>query len=112
MAKFQPDMVKIPFVATTVAILPQIHAAQPALRALPGVYQDKHALGIPVTKCLRQSASVLSLMKRNPAGGETLAARKRAANRYYSGPPSDHFDGTLFFNPNGKPPARFSDLLK
>lgn len=41
-----------------------------------------------------------------------MAARKRAANRYYSGPPSDHFDGTLFFNPNGKPPGRFSDLLK
>ncbi|TIU66313.1 MAG: hypothetical protein E5W13_32850, partial [Mesorhizobium sp.] len=78
----------------------KMHAAQPAPDPrLPGVYPDKHALGIPVTKCLRQSASVLSLMKRNPAGGETLAARKRAANRYYSGPPSDHFDGTLFFNP-------------
>ncbi|ESZ06273.1 membrane protein [Mesorhizobium sp. L48C026A00] len=51
-------------------------------------------------------------MKPNLAGGEILAARKRAANRYYSGPPSDHFDGTLFFNPNGKLPARFSDLLK
>jgi len=41
-----------------------------------------------------------------------LAARKRAANRYYSGPPSDHFDGTLFFNPDGQPPGRFADLLK
>ncbi|WP_421915553.1 MBL fold metallo-hydrolase [Mesorhizobium sp.] len=41
-----------------------------------------------------------------------MAARKRAANRYYSGPPSDHFDGTLFFNPDGKPPGRFLDLLK
>ncbi|RWX69039.1 hypothetical protein EN780_07555, partial [Mesorhizobium sp. M4B.F.Ca.ET.089.01.1.1] len=41
-----------------------------------------------------------------------MAARKRAANRYYSGPPSDHFDGTLFFNPGGKPPGRFADLLK
>ncbi len=37
---------------------------------------------------------------------------KKAANRYYSGPPSDHFDGTLFFNPDGKPPGRFTDLLK
>ncbi|TGP49602.1 hypothetical protein EN872_15060, partial [bacterium M00.F.Ca.ET.229.01.1.1] len=26
--------------------------------------------------------------------------------------PSDHFDGTLFFNPDGKPPGRFADLLK
>ncbi len=41
-----------------------------------------------------------------------MAARKRAANRYYSGPPSDHFDGALFFNPDGKPPGRFTDLLK
>jgi L-ascorbate metabolism protein UlaG (beta-lactamase superfamily) len=41
-----------------------------------------------------------------------LAARRKAANRYYSGPPSDHFDGTLFFNPDGKPPGRFADLLK
>ena len=41
-----------------------------------------------------------------------MAARKRAANRYYSGPPSDHFDGTLFFNPDGQLPGRFADLLK
>jgi L-ascorbate metabolism protein UlaG (beta-lactamase superfamily) len=41
-----------------------------------------------------------------------LAARKKAANRYYSGPPSGHFDGTLFFNPDGQPPGRFADLLK
>lgn len=41
-----------------------------------------------------------------------MAAARKAANRYYSGPPSDHFDGTLFFNPDGKPPGRFSDLLK
>ena len=41
-----------------------------------------------------------------------MAARKKAANRYYSGPPSDHFDGTLFFNPDGKLPGRFTDLLK
>lgn len=41
-----------------------------------------------------------------------MAAGKKAANRYYSGPPSDHFDGALFFNPDGRPPARFSDLLR
>ncbi|TIT83632.1 MAG: hypothetical protein E5W55_35465, partial [Mesorhizobium sp.] len=39
-------------------------------------------------------------------------AGKRTANRYYGGPPSDHFDGTLFFNPDGRPPGRFADLLK
>ncbi|WP_137930392.1 MBL fold metallo-hydrolase [Mesorhizobium comanense] len=41
-----------------------------------------------------------------------MPASKRAANRYYSGPPSDHFDGTLFFNPGGRMPGRFTDLLK
>ncbi|QPC90097.1 MBL fold metallo-hydrolase [Mesorhizobium sp. INR15] len=41
-----------------------------------------------------------------------MVAKKKAANRYYSGPHSDHFDGTLFFNPRGKPPGRFTDLLK
>ena len=33
-------------------------------------------------------------------------------NNYYSGPVSDHFNGTSFFNPDGVPPGRFSDLLK
>ncbi|TPK11264.1 hypothetical protein FJ872_21615 [Mesorhizobium sp. B2-5-9] len=41
-----------------------------------------------------------------------MAARKKAANRYYSGPPSDHFDGSLFFNPGGRMPGPFKDLLK
>ncbi|MBZ9707614.1 MBL fold metallo-hydrolase [Mesorhizobium sp. ESP7-2] len=41
-----------------------------------------------------------------------MAARKKAVNRYYSGPPSDHFDGTLFFNPGGRMPGSFTDLLK
>ncbi|MBZ9675328.1 MBL fold metallo-hydrolase [Mesorhizobium sp. ES1-1] len=41
-----------------------------------------------------------------------MAAKKKAANRYYNGPPSDHFDGALFFNPGGQMPARFIDLLK
>lgn len=35
-----------------------------------------------------------------------------ARNPYYSGPASDHFDGTLFFNPEGTPPRSFRDLLK
>jgi L-ascorbate metabolism protein UlaG (beta-lactamase superfamily) len=41
-----------------------------------------------------------------------MAAGPRSANRYYSGPASDHFDGSLFFNPGGKPPGRFTDLLR
>lgn len=35
-----------------------------------------------------------------------------ARNKYYSGPKSDHFDGTYFFNPEGTPPKGFRDLLK
>ncbi len=35
-----------------------------------------------------------------------------SGNRYYKGPPSDHFDGKTFFNPDGIPPGRFADLLK
>lgn len=38
--------------------------------------------------------------------------RATAGNRYYSGPQSEHFDGKIFFNPGGKPPASFSDLLR
>jgi len=41
-----------------------------------------------------------------------MAAGPKSANRYYSGPASDHFDGSLFFNPGGKPPGRFIDLLR
>lgn len=33
-------------------------------------------------------------------------------NRYYQGPPSDHFDGHTFFNPDGEQPKGFGDLLK
>ena len=33
-------------------------------------------------------------------------------NRYYSGPVSDHFDGTRFFNPGGETPRGFGDLLR
>jgi L-ascorbate metabolism protein UlaG (beta-lactamase superfamily) len=35
-----------------------------------------------------------------------------ARNPYYSGPKSDHFDGTAFHNPQGQPPRSFKDLLK
>ena len=36
----------------------------------------------------------------------------QAGNRYYSGPVSDHFDGTTFFNPGGEEPRGFTDLLR
>lgn len=45
-------------------------------------------------------------------GGGVASGQVRAGNRYYSGPASDHFDGTVFFNPQGVPPAGFGDLLR
>ncbi len=41
-----------------------------------------------------------------------MARQANAANRYYSGPASDHFDGTHFFNPGGRAPGGFLDLLR
>ena len=46
------------------------------------------------------------------AGGGVAINRGQAANRYYSGPVSDHFDGRIFFNPGGVPPRKLSDLLR
>ena len=43
------------------------------------------------------------------AGAVTVA---RNRNSYYGGPISDHFDGLNFFNPEGKPPKGFVELLK
>jgi L-ascorbate metabolism protein UlaG (beta-lactamase superfamily) len=45
------------------------------------------------------------------AGGWALLRGSRA-NAYYQGPLSDHFDGTLFFNPNGVRPKGPGALLK
>ena len=47
-------------------------------------------------------------------GGIGACATREATmgNRYYSGPVSDHFDGTRFFNPGGTPPRGFGDLLR
>ena len=33
-------------------------------------------------------------------------------NPYYTGPVSDHFDGTRFFNPGGAAPSGFRDMLR
>jgi L-ascorbate metabolism protein UlaG (beta-lactamase superfamily) len=46
------------------------------------------------------------------AVGGGAAANATAGNRYYQGPASDHFDGTVFFNPGGKPPGSFGDLMR
>ena len=47
------------------------------------------------------------------AGTTGLATRKaQAANRYYGGPVSDHFDGTRFFNPGGEEPSGFGNFLR
>ncbi|MDP3897468.1 MAG: MBL fold metallo-hydrolase, partial [Mesorhizobium sp.] len=41
-----------------------------------------------------------------------MTRRPKPANPYYDGPRSDHFDGRLFFNPDGIEPASFTDLLR
>ncbi|TAT82602.1 MBL fold metallo-hydrolase [Rhizobium ruizarguesonis] len=38
--------------------------------------------------------------------------KTKRRNPYYSGPVSDHFDGTHFFNPEGIEPLGFRDLLR
>ncbi len=38
--------------------------------------------------------------------------RKSRHNKYYQGPISDHFDGSVFFNPGGTAPNGLADLLK
>ena len=45
-------------------------------------------------------------------GTWAAAATRAPANPYYSGPVSDHFDGTRFFNPGGTPPRGLRDLLR
>jgi L-ascorbate metabolism protein UlaG (beta-lactamase superfamily) len=46
------------------------------------------------------------------ASAMRVARGGRRTNRYYKGPKSDHFDGTVFFNPHGVPPKPITDLLK
>lgn len=45
-------------------------------------------------------------------GGAGALLTARRANAYYSGPISDHFDGNLFFNPDGTGPKSTLELLK
>ena len=46
------------------------------------------------------------------AEGVAHSRRHLGRNPYYEGPPSDHFDGRIFFNPDGVPPGRLVDFLK
>jgi L-ascorbate metabolism protein UlaG (beta-lactamase superfamily) len=42
----------------------------------------------------------------------TLPSGSKTRNRYYSGPPSDHFDGERFFNPGGEAPHGLGAVLR
>jgi L-ascorbate metabolism protein UlaG (beta-lactamase superfamily) len=44
--------------------------------------------------------------------GGVLAFKRPAANAYYTGPVSDHFDGVRFFNAGAEKPRPLTDLLK
>lgn len=46
------------------------------------------------------------------AGTGTWLTRPLSANPYYDGPVSDHYDGRIFFNPEGTPPGKLRDLLR
>lgn len=37
---------------------------------------------------------------------------RKPRNSYYAGPISDHFDGTVFFNPEGEAPLGFRELMR
>jgi L-ascorbate metabolism protein UlaG (beta-lactamase superfamily) len=46
------------------------------------------------------------------AFGGIASMARASANPYYSGPPSDHFDGERFFNPDGSSDKSPGDLLR
>lgn len=41
-----------------------------------------------------------------------MTGRANTSNRYYNGPVTDHFDGRVFFNPEGTPPGKITDLVR
>jgi L-ascorbate metabolism protein UlaG (beta-lactamase superfamily) len=57
---------------------------------------------------------IFQLLGLGAAATATVAGTRTAmaGNRYYDGPPSDHFDGTRFFNPGGIEPRPFTDVLR
>jgi hypothetical protein len=42
----------------------------------------------------------------------TQSPPRKPRNPYYTGPVSDHFDGTHFFNPEGEAPLGFRELMR
>jgi L-ascorbate metabolism protein UlaG (beta-lactamase superfamily) len=44
--------------------------------------------------------------------GANRASKMTRRNMTYSGPPSDHFDGARFFDPDGVPPKSLGDVLR
>jgi L-ascorbate metabolism protein UlaG (beta-lactamase superfamily) len=65
----------------------------------------------PPSRRLSRRTLVLGGLGVATLAGLTLAMPRRA-NAYYQGPPSDHFDGLAFFNPDRKPPRSLADLLR
>ena len=61
----------------------------------------------PTRRAVIKGAGILAA-----AGTAFLAWRPRAANAYYSGPVSDHFDGRIFFNGGHDGPKSFAELLR
>ena len=59
----------------------------------------------------RRMMQLLGAASAAAAGSWALLAPSRS-NAYYSGPVSDHFDGTLFFNPGGPKPKNQLAILK
>ena len=55
---------------------------------------------------------LLALLASVPVIGGAGGAVAFNRQAYYSGPVSDHFDGTRFFDPHGVPPKPFTDLLR
>ena len=60
----------------------------------------------------RTLLSLLGLGGLAAATGGFAVSRAQAQNTYYTGKASDHFDGRLFFNPGGKEPGGFIDMMR
>jgi L-ascorbate metabolism protein UlaG (beta-lactamase superfamily) len=60
----------------------------------------------------RTLLSMLGLGGVAAATGGFAVSRANAGNPYYNGPVSDHFDGKVFFNPDGVAPGSFTDLMR
>ncbi len=57
----------------------------------------------------RKLLGILAALPVIGGAGGAWASRRQP---YYTGPVTDHFDGTRFFDPHGSPPKAFTDLLR